>query len=106
MTSDLRTAYECLAAVGGCGMALGSGLTMSILEAAGVLRWKRRLAPTVPAQAVIEAVEASRAERPATFKGPKRRTPWRKVRAAYEARHRQTRESVEERVREMEGNNG
>lgn len=86
-----------------CGALFGAAVAIQLMETYGLLRPAGAVTDTAVALAAEENLrqESTRPEGPRTAKKP-RRTPWRKVKARYEAEHRRTRQSVEERVQEME----
>ena len=82
-----------------CGALFGAAVAIQLMETYGVLSTAASLVGTTESAAPAEESEPQEAAR--LTKKP-RRTPWRKVKARYEAEHRRTRQSVEERVQEME----
>ena len=86
-----------------CGVLSGVAAAIQIAETMGVLKLQPAVAGQQASGSADESTEATDSqERVPAVKRLRRRTPWRKVKARYEAEHRRTRQSVEERVQEME----
>ena len=83
-----------------CGLLMGVAGAIQAAQWMGLLKAPKSSARGEHARGADRNQAVEKVPGPVVKKA-KRGTPWRKVKAKYEAEHRRTRKNVEERVREM-----